>query len=283
MGEAAAFAHNAASTYSYQNYTLFALTAGYNASILSKGIDSKTTIESAKDKIVSDGDVYAGAAANVALNLGINLTLIKKILGFDGDNAVYANIKYGYLNTDRELMGCSINSYFYGIGLSYQLIGSVDFIMGSWRGIALNTGFYVSKQKSKMSLDYTPVSYGGFVFSPEVSIKSDAKVYTVPAELTTAFSLFFLNVSAGGGADFVFGKCGSSIDMSSAVMNSSGGIAGFAALSNADVTGVSPTRISPKLMGGIGLQVAIIKFDIPVSYYIKQKALTVGLTAGLIF
>ncbi|MBP8082181.1 MAG: hypothetical protein KAZ87_03145 [Spirochaetes bacterium] len=283
MGEAAAFSHNAAATYSYQNYTLFALMAGYNMGVVTKDIDSGGDMDDAKKKIIDEGDAYAGAAANVAVNLGVNLTLIKALLGFDSDNALYANIKYGKLKTSSEVSGTKFDSYFIGIGLSYQLIPSFDFVVGSWRGIAINSGFYMSKQSSQITLDYPSVSNAGYTLNPSVTLKADSKVYTVPLEATTAFSLLFFNVSAGAGVDFVFGDCAADIDVNSDVKDSSNNTVGKIELTDGEVSGVSPTLVSPKIMGGVGLQLAIVKFDVPISYYFKQKAVTLGFSAGVVF
>ena len=283
MGEAAAFSHNAAATYSYQNYTLFAIMAGYNMGIVTKDIDLGGTMDDAKKKIIDEGDAYAGAAANIAINLGVNLTLIKALLGFDPDNALYVNIKYGKLKTPNEISGAKIDNYFIGVGLSYQLFPSLDFIVGSWRGIAINSGFYMSKQSSEISLDYASITNSGYTLNPKLTLKADSKVYTVPLEATTAVSLFFMNVSAGAGVDFVFGDCAADISVDSDVKDSANNTVGKVNLNSGKVSGVSPTFMSPKIMGAIGLQLAIVKFDIPVSYYFKQKAYTIGFSAGVIF
>ena len=283
MGEAAAFSHNAAATYSYQNYTLFAIMAGYNGCIVAKDISSSGDMKDAEKKIINEGDVYAGASANFAFNLGVNITLIKALLGFDPDNALYANIKYGKLKTSSEISGTKIDNSFFGIGLSYQLIQSFDYVVGSWRGIAINSGFYMAKQKSQLSYSYAGVSDGTYTFDPKVTLKADSTVYTIPLEATTALSLLFVNVSAGAGVDFVFGDCGADISIDSNVEDSSNYSVGKVSLNGGKVSGVSPTFMSPKIMGGIGLQLAIVKFDIPVSYYFKQKAYTMGFTVGVVF
>ncbi|HOF33536.1 MAG TPA: hypothetical protein PLV94_05700 [Spirochaetota bacterium] len=285
MGEAAAFSHNTAATYSYQNYTLFALMVGYNVGVVTKDIetDGELDISNAKDKLKDEGDVYAGASANFAFNLGVNITLIKALLGFDPDNALYANIKYGKLKTTTPIAGAKIDNYFFGIGLSYQLIPSLDFVVGSWRGIAINSGFYMSKQKSELPLSYSSITSGGYTLDPTLTVKADSTVYTVPLEATTAFSLFFINISAGAGVDFVFGDCGADVTVDSDVKDGSNNTVGKVTLDDANVSGVSPTFISPKIMFGAGIQIALLKLDVPVSYYFKQKAITVGFSAGVVF
>jgi len=283
MGEAAAFSHNTAATYSYQNYTLFALMAGYNVGVVTKDIDPDGDMDDAKKKLINEGDVYAGASANFAFNLGVNITLIKALLGFDPDNALYANIKFGKLKTSSDVAGAKIDNYFFGMGLSYQLIPSFDFVVGSWRGIAINSGFYMAKQKSEVSLDYASITSGGYTLNPSLTVKADSTVYTVPLEATTAFSLFFLNFSAGAGVDFVFGDCGADVIVDSDVKDGSNNTVGTVKLNDAKVSGVSPTFMSPKIMFGAGIQIAILKIDVPVSYYFKQKAVTVGFTAGVVF
>ena len=283
MGEAAAFSRNAAATYSYQNYTLFALMAGYNVGLVTKDIETSGDMKDAKKKLIDEGDEYAGTSANFAFNLGVNITLIKALLGFDPDNALYANIKYGKLKTSTDVAGAKIDNYFFGLGLSYQLIPSFDFVVGSWRGIAINSGFYMSKQKSEVSLDYASVTSGGFTLNPSLIVKADSTVYTVPLEATTAFSLFFLNISAGAGVDFVFGDCGADVIVDSDVKDGSNNTVGKVTLDDASVSGVSPTFMSPKIMLGAGIQIAVLKLDVPVSYYFKQKAVTVGFSAGVVF
>lgn len=283
MGEAAAFSHNAAATFSYQNYTLFALMAGYNVGVVTKDIDSGLDMKDAKKKLIDEGDVYAGASANFAFNLGVNITLIKALFGFDPDNALYANIKYGKLKASSDIAGAKIDNYFFGIGLSYQLIPSFDFVVGSWRGIAINSGFYMAKQRSEVTLDYASLTYSGLSFDPQLTLKADSTVYTVPLEATTAFSLFFLNISAGAGVDFVFGDCAADIIADSDVKNASNDTVGTVSLEGAKVSGVSPTLMSPKIMLGAGIQLAVLKIDVPVSYYFKQKAITVGFSAGVVF
>ena len=140
------------------------------------------SVNDVSSKLAKDGDVYAGASATAAVNLGVNLSIISKLIGLS-DNSIYANVKFG--GTPEIQQGdYYYKGFLFGAGLSVQLIDSVDFLVGSWRGIAVNSGFYMNQQKSKVKVKFNSVSgtSGGntLTIDPDVYLKSEAKIYTIP-------------------------------------------------------------------------------------------------------
>lgn len=280
MFEASAFGNNTARISSYQGFTLFALMFGGSVTAVTKDVDGSD----AADQIIKDGDAYTGAAAAGAVTLGLNLSPITMLMGLS-DSSIYASLKMGgipEINTDDY----KVKGTIFGFGLTYMMIDTFGFVVGEWRGIGINTGFYRISQDAKLKLTYDRVTATSdpatVSFDPEVYLKTKSTVYTVPVEISTAMSLLFFNVSVGGGFDYCFGKGDVSVDVLSDV-RSGGTKVGTVAVTDAGVKGEKPTAFNPKVFGGLGLQFSLIKIDIPVAYYPKQKAYTLGASAGVIF
>ena len=64
----------------------------------------------------------------------INASIITKLLGLS-DNSLYVNFKFGG-TPEMQYKDYRFKAYLIGAGFSLQLVDSVDFIIGSWRGIA---------------------------------------------------------------------------------------------------------------------------------------------------
>ena len=116
--------------------------------------------------------------------------------------------------------------------------------------------------------------------SPEIKLKSTGNVFVVPFELTTAISLFSVNLSFGGGADFAFGSGNLDASVTSPVYNQSDTKVGSLSISDVATKNTNPRFCNPKFMVGLGLSFFVTKINIPLVYYTKTKATSIGFYLG---
>jgi hypothetical protein len=192
----------------------------------------------------------------------------------------------------------------FGLGANYDLVKPYDFALGlfKWRGLSLGSGFIFNTNtinaESAISPDSTTTSVqfngGSFLTLTASTDNTKAKLkivdssFVIPIDLMTSVQLlWFLNLGFGVGADLNFAS--TKISMSAAsdlgVSSSTDTITstpGSASLNIGDSKGIGDI-IVPRLATSIGLNVAILKLDFPVSYYPTTKAFAFGFTGGIVW
>jgi hypothetical protein len=274
MADANAAAAHAGTIFGYQNYEIFAVSAGFMSVYQLPNLGDNAS-EALEDDVREDGDVYAGAGVGVAwVNVGVNL-------GWLLENT-YLSFKFGTLDVDEDDL--MIDSKLFGMGINYTLIPSVGLGgLVSWRGISLGTGFIYHKTEIEYELDFD-ASYteGTYSYDLKPRVNTDMYTVTIPVEISTSFQLFWLlNISGGAGVDFNFGSADVTL-IGGEVKDDSGNTVGIVHVNGTNVSDESPSSIRPRLMAALGLNLGPAKIDVPVYYYIPS-GFAVGVTVGAVF
>jgi hypothetical protein len=281
---------NVATLQGYQDYSLFALMTGAMASIQTPAFTyDKSYIKNMRYTIERDGDLNLGLGLGIAtVNAGLNAGFI--IPG------LYMNIKYSQIAINAENINSKMEGFTYkelllGGGLN-QLIFWPRTVPGifRWRGLSLGAGFYYSKTESALTILKTlitePVAGFNLIVDPSFKIQAISETMTAPLEISTAFVFFsVINFSLGTGVDFNFGH--SKIKLKSA------GTVTTDYTSPPDTPGYitieggskekKPTLVSPKVTAGIGLNISVVKIDIPFAVYYLDNGFSLGLSAGIVW
>ncbi len=306
FGDAAIMATNSASLNGYQNYSLFAIAIGGMVSLQAPSFTLNTKdAEKYADDLQEEGDIYFGAAiVPYVINAGINA----KIIGLDN---FYFNFKFGRSTYDvndfeeiEEIPKLENKVTIVGVGVNYNLIGEAGVLAGfaKWRGISIGTGFYYHKNTIDMvvkldeqseSIDQNfagvPIQ-ADIILDPSISMDIDSTLYIVPVEIVTSFQLLWLlNISLGAGMDITYGK--STIEIGAAgsvrvVDQTIGNLIepaqpGSLTITNED-SDSRPHMFRPRLMAGLGLNISVVKIDVPLIYY-PSSGVALGITVAVVW
>ncbi|MFH0977364.1 MAG: hypothetical protein V1874_16415 [Spirochaetota bacterium] len=292
FANANAYAGQAGTLQGYQDYKLFAVTAGAMVGAQLPSHD-KDYYENLDKKVEKDGDLYAGVGASLALlNVGINA-------GFIYPN-LYLNAKFGYFSNSSLVDGLSTKTTLVGIGANYSWIKTTSFLAGlfKWRGISFGTGFIYSYNKTDLKIDMDPIQEditpvgpitGNVVLNPSFLIGVESHTYSIPFDVTTSVRvLWALNFNLGLGVDLNFGSTDIKLESDGSVSaNLSGAGAPTVTPGNYTVDATTknkkPSWVRERITTGVGLNIWAVKIDVPVIIYPFDNAFAVGLTAGVVW
>lgn len=285
-----------ASLQSLQNYDLFAFTLGTNLGASSPVVSfNSADYIDAVSSIPEEGDVYAGlATGGIAGQLGINLGFwVPKL---------YANVKVGAMPS-LDLSGSSIQQFMFGVGVNYTLMSQYDFLAGlfKWRGVSVGTGLTYNGSTINVSVPIDdqetssfeaevggqPVELVGKATDIAVDVRVRTSSVVIPFDIMTSVQFLYLfHLGLGLGLDFAF----------------SGSELGLGASSDLTILGLEGATIDPgsaKIVGGesknggdfflpriaasLGFDIAIVKFDFPISYYPLSQSVAFGFTTGIVW
>lgn len=298
----------------YQNYDLFAVSAGLMVGVQAPSTDFGYYAK-IPDDIQEKGDLFAGLAAGVSMiNVGVNAGFLVP--------GLYVNAKYGAMGYDFGDFGFDFSVM--GVGANYRIFDSKSLVgIVKWRGLSVGTGFYMQKNAIEFSFVTDSVKHevkvreqvlanapsgqtaaydtaltrmgftaanpnATFGLEPKLEMGMDITTMTVPLEASTALSLLWgmVNLSVGAGVDLNFGS-------SEIILKNTTG----AGIKTPDSTKVSftdasvvldgssdasPSFLRPRVMAGVGFGIGPVKLDIPVSWYLAS-GVAFGLTAGIVW
>ncbi|MCX7678841.1 MAG: hypothetical protein N2316_06445 [Spirochaetes bacterium] len=278
-----AFTSHSSSLQGYQNYDLFAVGVGFMIGLQAPSIDPNYYEKKIEDDIKNDGDISAGFSVSASIIAGIHARFILPHL--------YLSLQLGQFNVDDAENDYKFSNKTFGIGVNYGIYMPRSFFVGllKWRGISIGSGiiYQHNEVNFELQLDTITQPVAGSIqleLDPSVNFGFDITTYTIPLEIVTSFQLlWFLNISAGIGADIIFGS-------SDILLTSTGevSVTGTTLTQNGIVQvdgstrDVSPSLIRPKIMGGIGFNIFLVKIEIPIIYYPTTGA-ALGLTASIVF
>jgi len=309
FANANAYSTNVATQQGYPNYSLFAITTGVmlGAQAPTTNIDYYTGGK-IEDDIKADGDLYAGVAGSVALNVGINVGFLVPGLYINGKIGKFDSA-WVYDNDDF-----SFNTFIIGIGVTYSLFDEVGTGLARWRGLAVGTGLvyqttdvayrvkmdkvYQNFTANNVGLTGENVS-GNVVVDPTFDITLNMYTVSVPFEVTTAVQLLWvLNLNLGAGIDLVRGnsdlvlKAAADATVEDIAVDSGGSptpipkdqyqVTPGNLKVDGSTLGKKPKWARARVMTGIGFNVGPVKIDVPIIYYLDTGA-AVGITAGFIW
>jgi hypothetical protein len=273
-------AMNAGSNQSFQNYDIFSIQVGGALGLAIK--------DSSGDDLKNTGDTYAGAAAQGAVNVGINTSsfLMKDL---------YLNLKYGAYS-----VGDSSDVWkgrLFGIGANYSYIAdhSIGFGLLRWRGISFGTGLTIATTTLDAEIDYSDknVVYSGVTLTArdtEADLHIKTTSFVVPVEAVTSIQVLWLaNLGIGGGVDLVKSNTKISMTGKSAIYASG---AGVTQTSPGSISGGSSNKskpkffdaFAPKLLASAGLNLGPVKIDMPVAYYFcTPQTFSIGINVGFVW
>ena len=288
FSNANAYAANAATLQGYQDYDLFAVMAGIMAGAQLPS-SNKSYYDDLDKKVEEKGDLYIGASAALALNVGINAGFI-----YPG---LYLNVKGGYFSKDDIKDKLSVENILLGVGANYSWLQTKSFLAGLfvWRGLSFGTGFIFNRSEVNLKIDLDPITEnfagggetGTLTLDPSIKLGVKSTTYTIPFDVTTSVRLlWFLNFNLGAGLDFNFGY-------TDIIVKSNGNVSatvtgGYTATGgnftvDASTKDKHPSLIRPKIMSGLGLNISVVKIDVPVIIYPTDNAFAVGLSAGVVW
>jgi hypothetical protein len=296
------YSTSAATQQGYPNYSLFAVTTGVMVGVQAPttNIDYYTGGKM-EDDIKAKGDLYAGVAGSVAINVGINIGFLVP--------GLYINGKFGKFDSawvyDND--DFSFNTFIAGVGVQYSLFDAIGTGLLRWRGLMVGSGlvYQSTKVAYKVNLDKEVVHFtdnpggqnleGDVVVDPSFKITLDMYTLSVPLELTTAVQFLWLfNLTLGAGVDVVTGNA--DLVLKAAADATVDNIAvGGTPISKSDyqvtpgnltidgsTLGKKPSLARARVMTGVGFNLGPVKIDVPIIYYFKSGA-AVGVTAGIVW
>lgn len=302
FANANAYSTNVATQQGYPNYSLFAITTGVmlGAQAPTTNIDYYTGGK-IEDDIKADGDLYAGVAGSVALNVGINVGFLVPGLYINGKVGKFDS-SWVYDNDDF-----SFNTFIIGVGVTYSIFDEVGTGLARWRGLAVGTGlvyqttdvaYRVKMDKVSEPFSYDPGSgniTGNVVVDPTFDITLNMYTVSVPVEVTTAVQLLWLlNLNLGAGIDLVSGNSDLVLKAAADATVEDIAVDGTPLPENqyqvtpgnlkvdGSTLGKKPKWARARVMTGIGFNVGPVKIDVPIIYYLDTGA-AVGITAGFIW
>jgi hypothetical protein len=293
-----------ASLLGYQNYDLFAVSAGFNAGFSVPTLDLSTAASSV-NQVLDRGDVYAGlASGGLAAQVGVNMGGLVKNLYLTGKVGFIPHVTLGNNISAQQSM--------VGVGLNYVLMKPWDFGAGliKWRGVSAGSGLIYNHNSIAVNvavapqispIGSTPIHFdngSGQTYDidltattqnskAELNINSTSVV--VPVDLMTSVQLlWFLNLGLGGGVDLNFASTKIGLGASSDLGVTGDGSTsikatdGSADLNVKDSSGFGSLFV-PRLTASIGVDVTIFKVDVPVSFYPTTKSFAIGVTGGIVW
>jgi hypothetical protein len=290
FANAEAAASYAGSNLSFQNYDLISILGGvmvggsipsYSATDLSNQVDNK-------------GDAYIGVAPAFALNIGLKVPFVADDL--------YLNGKVGYGKFNNTINGIDVEAkqFLLGVGLNYALIKDTTIIplLLKWRGLSFGTGLTYINSQTDITVPFdgtysvaTGVTTNYLVVSDvkgKFNVKSQA--FVVPVDIATSLQIVhMLNLGLGAGFDFQL-PSSKITNGGSAAVNIQGPDAGLqtapGSISIKQTTKSKATftdYAKPKLMASVGLNITIVKIDVPVVFYPASKTFAAGICAGIVW
>jgi len=315
FANANAAAFDNASLLSFQTYDLFGAMIGFNVGAAVPSTDANKIASTLTD-ITSKGDAYIGlATGGFAGQLGINtsLFLVKDL---------YLSAKFGMIPSYNTTVGSgegqvdvNFKQTMFGLGVNYTLFPQVDLGFGfiKWRGLSVGSGLVynsnttdvtlrIADQKTTSSFSsglpssvsgvpissaYTNPSVTATVKNIKAKLIIDNSSVVLPIELMTSIqALWLVNVGFGVGVDVNFPS--STIKLGGASDLALSGLSG-ATFSPASAVVVGTDSKSggdmlvPRIAASLGMNVAIFKLEVPLSYYPTTKALAFGISTGVVW
>ena len=294
------YSTSAATQQGYPNYSLFAVTTGVMVGVQAPttNIDYYTSGK-IEDDIKAKGDLYAGVAGSVAVNVGINIGFLVP--------GLYVNGKFGKFDSawvyDND--DFSFNTFIAGVGVQYSLFDAIGTGLLRWRGLMIGSGlvYQSTKVAYKVELDpkyenFNNTTYnvsGVVVVDPSFKVTLDMYTLSVPLELTTAVQFLWLfNLTLGAGVDVVTGnadlvlKAAADATVDNLKLNSSSIPKDQYQVTPGNLTidgstlGKKPSLARARVMTGVGFNLGPVKIDVPIIYYFDSGA-AVGVTAGIVW
>ena len=282
VGNAVVYSGQVAGLSGYQNYDLFALMFGGNFSVQLpnnplEGIDISD--------VIAEGDVYAGAASSLALNLGLNLSIIP-FIDLDG---FYGNIKFGSFTTP-EANGIISEAFNFGLGVQYGIVADKSLLFGllKWRGVSVGSGFNIIS--SNTTISGIEFAYSSGDTASDLAVDStiqaviDSTVFSIPLEVNTSARLFWiLNFNAGLGVDLSVGSSELSMVGESIISNGDGTDLDAGTVTITGTTDEGPSFVRPRVTAGVGICAgpwAII--DVNTTYYF-MSGFSLNVSTGIVW
>ena len=291
-----------ASLLAFQTYDLFGLMIGSNVSVAAPSVNPNDAMKAFTD-IQTKGDIYLGmATGGVAGQFGLNTSLFIP--------HVYLSGKFGFIPSYTYTSGSTSVSFqqmMLGVGVNYTIFNKFDLLFGffKWRGLSFGTGLTYNSNTTGLSMAIAPMSAHPQTFSTGIAgvnptvtaslqnIKATLTVndssIVIPLELMTSLQvLWFLNVGVGGGVDVAFSNskiaAGGQSDVIVSGLDTVGAVVtpGSATVTVVDSKATGAVFI-PRLAASLGLNLAIVKIEVPVSYYPTTQAAAVGVNVGIVW
>ena len=300
FGNANAYSAQSATLQGYQNYGLFAVTAGGMLGVQAPSIDP-AYFAKIGGEITTNPDIFAGIGASFpTVNVGVNLKFLVP--------GLYANAKFGTFHLDfgDSTSKLILDNMCIGLGANYALVKEMPLGPLHWRGVSVGSGILYQKNSVGLTLKVAPVIQKvplqansalstdtvSIVLSPLLKLGIASNTVTVPVDVTTSVCLlWFLNLNAGIGFDFNFGGTdiivngSSTVNMTQEPSSNAGSVMEFGSGNfeiDGSTKGVAPSVADFRLMTGLGLNIAMVKLDIPIIYYVTT-GLSIGATVGVVF
>ena len=269
----------------YHNYRFLAITVGVQAATHVP----TTNLDKLPDYFADMGDTEdpsyeMGFAAATSLNVGV------KILP-----RLYIDAKLMYLPTVNvpvgEDMNMGISNLTVGAGVTWQFMKAFDVGAFRWGGLALHGGYYMTWNKIDFTMKKVNLDDGTVSSTSDFNLAYNAHTHSIPAELTTSIRLvWFLNLYAGVGVTFNFGKATVTMDQDMEVTD--GGASDTISF-DAESTN-NPGVFDVKFMTGLGIKILPVIIDIPVTFHFPTNekfrydnksgmGMNVGITMGVVF
>lgn len=296
FANANAYASRAATHQAFQDYDIFAVTAGAMVGVQAPSFDQAYyTGDGIKDDVEEDGDVYAGTGVGIAFaNIGVNSDFI-----YPG---LYLNVVFGTLDLEPKDF-ITARSTLFGIGANYSWMKTktLGFKLIKWRGISFGTGFYYNNtdidleiEMESIESEYTQDISGenvpvNIIMVPSFEMGLDVSTYTIPLDVSTSVQLLWvLNLNLGLGIDFCFGS-------SDIKLKSIGEVTAEIDRPDVEYTvtpgtitidgstkGGEPSFANPRITTGFGINILPVKIDVPIAIYLDSGA-SIGVTAGIVW
>lgn len=287
-----------ASLLGYQTYDLFAVMLGFDLGLAVPSLDPNGAIAAVND-IANTGDVYAGAATGgFGAQVGVNL-------GWWVPN-LYGTVKFGFVPS-LDVGGVGFQQTMFGLGANYTLVPQYEFAAGlfKWRGVSVGTGFVYNASSTNVTVKVadqstatysttvtasghsTTLNYSASATDITAKLKVDNSSFVIPFDVMSSVQLlWFLNLGLDLGVDVAFSGARVKVDGSSGIALT--GITGATVTDgSATLTGTDSSNggdlFLPRIGTSVGLDLAIFKIDVPMSYYPFSKAFSIGMTGGIVW
>jgi hypothetical protein len=278
---------------SFQNYSLFSITGGFLAGVSTT--HGKITADKTKSDIEKNGDTYIGISPAFAVSIGLPVPSVLK--------GLYVNGKVGGFSVKTKMNDFRYENscFLIGAAVNYLIVDGHklnDVIR--WRGLTIGTGINYIRSSSEVSIPLSnnysePWVSGGTsgilrIQDLRLELNADATSITFPMEVLSSFQIFsLLNLGTGAGIDInclhstveTSGHASIRTTLPPGVIQTAPGSLSFS--SKTDSHSKSYEIFSPKIMTSIGLNLSVIKIDVPFIYYPVSKTYATGITLGAVW
>jgi hypothetical protein len=297
FANANAVAFDNASLKGYQNYDLFAVALGFDLGLAVPSLDP-LGLSRALDDLSTQGDIYAGVATGgVVVQVGFNLK--------EWVPDLYGSARFGSLPSSN-VNGTSFQQTLFGVGVNYPLVKPYDYALGlfHWRGVSAGTGFTYSgsstnvdvvvadQQTSPFSATIgsgpsTTVQITPVATNNRAKLTVNTQSFVVPFDLMTSVQVLWLfNLGLDLGVDVAFSgaqvKLGGASDLVLKGISGATMTPGTAVVSPSDSSNGGDLLL-PRIGTSVGIDLAVFKFDVPISFYPLSNAFVVGVTGGIVW